>query len=298
MRAWAIVAALLVLGLSAVVLLRSNGTSKPSPTPPGAARVVALSPALAVIARDLGFAPLIVGRHGYDMVLDRAMPVCGDQAGIDYEALLRVRPTLVLTEWSGELPPRLLTLGKQHGWRIQNFNLLTLDDIADATVWLAGTLGTGLPDSPASALSRRMDAAWSLHPGLERAGRVLLLESLDPPAALGPGSCHHQVLVRIGGTPAIVTGAPYVTLDAEDLLRLAPDAIVWINPRDPAAPHAADALDPAALRRRLGRIGDLDLPAFRTGRVALIDDPLSLTPSTAMIAFAEHLAAILERWSD
>lgn len=48
----------------------------------------------------------------------------------------------------------------------------------------------------------------------------------------------------------------------------------------------------------LGRIGTLDIPAVRAGRLALIDDPLSLTPSSAMIGFANELAGILEAWRE
>lgn len=263
----------------------------PAPTTP---RIVALSPALAIMLRDLGVADQIVGRHGWDMVLDKSVPVCGDQAGIDYEALLRASPTSVLLEWgSRPLPARLDELAADGHWKVANYTLLTLDEMTAAAADLHRRFAPAGPD-----LAAKMTQAWSRRgDGFARAGRVLLLLSADPPAALGPGSFHQQILERIGGTPAIAEGKPYVTLDAEDVLRLGPDAILLIVPRAMDAPARTAPASPEEVRAMLGRLGSLEIPAIRTGRLALIDDPLSLTPSSAMIGFADELARILEGWS-
>lgn len=85
-------------------------------------------------------------------------------------------------------------------------------------------------------------------------------------------------------------------LDAEDVLRLDPAGIVLISPRGVGTARAS--VGEADLLARLGRLGDLDIRAVREGRVALIDDPLALLPSTAMAGFADRLAAILESWEE
>jgi ABC-type Fe3+-hydroxamate transport system substrate-binding protein len=267
------------------------------PTPPGAGggkapRYVVLSPALGVILRDLGVADRAVGRSGYDMVLPRELPVCGDQTAIDYEVLAGVRPTDIFLQWGRrELPARLTALAAGRGWALHNFEMLTLDDIPRVTRELETITGVSRPE-----LLERMQTAWRRRPGLERAGRVLLMESLNPPAALGPGSWHQQLLERIGGRPAMTEGGPYVVLDAEGLLRLAPDAIIIVSPRPRGTP-AGPPERGEALRARLGTLAMLDIPAMRDSRVALIDDPLSLTPSTAMIGLAESMAEILRGWA-
>ena len=46
-------------------------------------RIVVLSPALGVMLTDLGLAGHVVGRHGWDTLLDQSLPVCGDQTGLD-----------------------------------------------------------------------------------------------------------------------------------------------------------------------------------------------------------------------
>ena len=46
----------------------------------------------------------------------------------------------------------------------------------------------------------------------------------------------------------------------------------------------------------LGRAAELNVPAIKNKRVAVIDDPLGLTPSTAMIGVADELAGIVMDW--
>jgi ABC-type Fe3+-hydroxamate transport system substrate-binding protein len=289
-----------ILRLAAAVLLliTPSACRRHEPPPVGdGPRLVVLSPAAAVTLRDLGLSHLAVARHAYDIALDPALPVCGDQLGIDYEALLRIRPTHIIIQWGArEHPPRLADLARRHGWRLLDHNPLTLDDIiADADrlhdeFRAAGPTSAMVhpPPRPSEWIPRRFDALGQ-SPFDER---VLMLAALDPPAALGPRSFHHDVLVRLGGTPALNSGGPYQTLDAEDILRLAPDLIVLILPRTPRSPPPPPP-DPGDLRARLGRLGMLDIPAIRRGRVVLFDDPEFLTPSTAVVRFAEALARAL-----
>jgi ABC-type Fe3+-hydroxamate transport system substrate-binding protein len=247
---------------------------------------------VAVILRDLGLAGRIVGRHGYDLLLDPAIPSCGDQSGLDYEALLRVRPTHVVMERGAAGPPdRLLRLAEEHGWLVRAYPMLSLADIRACVDDVADLFGVS-----SAAVDSRMDAAWSRRDGLF-SGRVLLLAAVDPPAALGPGSFHHQILERLGGVPAVAAGNPYVTLDAEDVLRVSPDAVLLILPRAPRAPPRARAVTPNEVLALLGRVGRLDIPAVRDGRVALIEDPLAHTPSTAMIGLADEMARVLQGWA-
>lgn len=276
---------------------QSNQTATNPETTP---RVVVLSPALAVIMRDLGGADLVVGRHAYDLALDPSVPICGDQNGIDYEALLRAKPTDILIEWGDRpLPARLVALADDHGWSIDNMTLHKLDDIENACRFIHDSFiaarhahDTGVDFEPPAwdetNWHARMHAAWSPR-DLSGAGRILLLMSTNPPGALGPGSFHHQILLRIGATPAIADGSPYMSLDAEDVLRLAPDGIILVIPESEPSPADAPI--------NLGPLATLDIPAIRTGRVALIGHPLALTPSTAMVDFADELAGILEQWA-
>lgn len=294
-RALGVLLACLLVALTACERAKPAGSS--TATGAGGApgpRIVALSPAIAVIIRDLGQGSKLVGRHGFDTFSDPALPVCGDQAGLDYEALLRVRPTHVLTQWGRrDRPERLATLAREHGWTLRDFPMLSLAEVEEAAATLAADLA--VPAPPAIRLQEQ-----GRRPDRAAIGRVLMLYGGEPPAALGPGSFHHELLVDLGATPAVREGAAFITLDAEDVLRLAPDAIIIIAPRDPNAetnvppPPGAENADAAVAALR--GLAKLDLPALRTRRVAIIDDPLSATPGTNLRTLRATLAEIVDGW--
>lgn len=302
MHARAILPVLLLL--ASLLAACDRSPAAPPPAPGGGPRFVALSPAVAIILKDLGHERLIVGRHGSDLVLAPALPVCGDYLGVDYEALLRARPTHIFTQvGSQEMPVRLKELATVNGWVVQDSPQLTLEDIAASITKVdevASEATTGEHGSPAGAeLLKKTVGSWRRRGDFSKAGSVLLLGGVTPPAAFGPRSAHHQVLERIGGTPAITTGNAWIELDTERVLSLAPDAIVLVMPRPPRTPdpHRDRAQASAAAMEMLGPVAKLGIPAVRNGRVTLIDDPLCHTPSPAMAEFADELAAVLAEWS-
>lgn len=268
----------------------------PSTQTPAEPRIVVLSPALAITLVELGMGERIVARHGWDRSLDPAIPVAGDQTSLDYEALLRARPTHVLTEWGvRDLPHRLTGLAAEYDWRVEDFRLVTLLDIAEA----ASRMRELFPAAePSDALERFQRLAATPRTGPAEGplweGRVLLVMGVSPVAALGPGSAHHEVLVRVGGVPALDAGSPYMTLHQEDLVRLAPDAIVLIRTGEPDAGGStfSDALDPAFTPLR-----NLPIPAAEHGRLAIIETPEALLPSPRLIEVAERLRQTLGAWA-
>lgn len=288
-------------------------------TTPGEVRLVALSPALGLMLRDLGLEDRVVGAHDFDSVLSDSIPRVGSLEGIDYEALLAARPTHVLVEIATrrELPARLVSLGEAHGWEIRRIaSIDTVDDIARVIDDLylsfvsppeageANMIGFSDPGErfakpmPSEAFARAIAARG---PAVEGAGRVLLLGATTPPSAFGPGSFHAQILERLGGANAVTGEGMWQELDAEDVLRLNPDGIVLVMPRDRTAadrfgePERASASE---VILRLGAVGELPIRAIRQGRVALIDEADVLVPAaSSMGRYAERLAEILERWT-
>lgn len=280
------------LGLLCSFLLLFACGRSPSVAPPASGtRLVVLSPALAVILRDLGAGDLVVGRHNYDMVFTD-LPACGQQGAIDYERVLALQPSDVLIEWGAQaLPARLLELSEANGWEVRRFDLRTLDDITQASAELQRLYAPEREE----ALSEQFAASLFKRPGIERVGRVLLLGAVDPPTVLGPGSFHAQVLERIGGTPAVTEGGPWIELGLEDVLTISPDAIVLVMPRAGGTGVGAVGSDAVEM---LGSMSRLRLRAIEQGRVAVLDGALYHTPSTAMADFAEDLAEVMETWAE
>lgn len=277
----------------------ARSPAAPDPAPQAAARprVVALAPSVAQMLQDAGLAHLLVGRHGFDRWSDPALPVCGDQAGIDYEALLRVQPTHVLLQWgSRDLPPRLAALAQRHGWTVQTLSLLSLEEVRHAARDLETAFAAWAPPPtparttlPHSAADRLDAAIRPVEPSAARtAGRVLLLSGLSPPTALGPGSYHHQILLALGAQPALTRGSAFMTLDFEDLLRIAPDTIILVT--DGPAEQDARPAQTITLPRRMAGLG---LAAVQRGRVYGVKDPRALLPGTSLAAVAESLAQVL-----
>ncbi len=291
----------------------SRAAAAQSPAQPaGDLRIAAISPALAITLRDLGLADKIVARHAWDMVLDLKIPIVGDQATLDYEALLDARPTHVLLEWGVRpVPDRMTSLAADNNWRVKSWSLLSYEQLRASFNEIATFIAHGQPAKDglalaarAAELTTRFDNACAQRPAASRAGTVLLLHSVSPLAALGPGSFHHDILSRLGGRPALTSGNAFVQMHMEDLVRTAPESIVIVEPRDPRGaprpnprPIGLDPADWPAIESKLGAIARLNIPAVNNRRVAIIDDPYALTPSSAMIGFATELAGILDRWA-
>jgi len=294
--AFVVVALALVFFLLPESAERTGGASSGEPIHTGGApRIVALGPSVGIILQDLGLEEFVVGRHGWDLALDPELPVCGDLNGIDYENLIGVRPTHVLLEWgSQEAPRRLESLSAERGWTLRTFDLLSLDDIESCVDEVGGLFADELAEGTLEGLRGEMARAWSPREGVFE-GSVLLLAQTNPPAGVGPGSFHHQVLERIGGRPAIVEGGRWVRFDTEDIVRMAPEGIVLIAPRERGA--SQEDVTAEGLVERLGPLDREAIPAVREGRLALIDHPHAHTSSTAMIGLADEVAAILERWT-
>lgn len=283
---------------------RATPPASPTAGAPSEVRIAAMAPGVAAILRDLGLGERIVARHGYDPFTDASVPVAGEQERIDYEALLRTRPTHVILQWGERpMPTRLIDLSLERRFALVSLPMLTLEDIRTAIVHLGQMF---IPPDPVPGFEKngldrllpRWDRAMAHRAGAEpaRIGRVLLLYGASPPAALGPGSYHAQILERLGATPAITQGAPFMPMDAEDVLRLAPDAIVIIQPREPHMPPFPTPLDASTLAPALGTLSRMDIPAVRQGRVALIDDPMALIPGSNLIEFADRLGDVLMHW--
>jgi ABC-type Fe3+-hydroxamate transport system substrate-binding protein len=251
-------------------------------------RIVALSPGVAETLESLGLGDTLVGRHAFDDFSSPDIPAVGDQSGIDYEALLRVRPTHVLLEKSAAgAPPRLLELASARSFEVREVPMLSLDDIRGAIERLPAIVGAPDASEKAGDLLARFDAALAPAQGFDaRAGRMLALYWTTPVGAAGPGSYHAEIIVALGGALALDDGAPYRQLDPEDVRRLGPDSIALFIP---------DA-DPARLDELLGALRSLELRAVREGRVALVNHPRCQTPGPSAIDVAESLRDAVLAW--
>tara|TARA_R110002096_G_scaffold173781_2_gene348023 strand:+ start:187295 stop:188242 length:948 start_codon:yes stop_codon:yes gene_type:complete len=301
------------------VFLVSCGKSPSQPTStqsdPNTARdeirIAAMSPAMSVMIRDLGYEDRIVAKHDYDMILGSRVPAAGSELGFDLEMLIQTNPTHVLFQkTSTERSQRFLQIAQEHHWIIFERPLNTLDDIA-TTMDDLYFLFNGVPQRQDRQYdmnevfsqplpSAKLAAAWDdLGPVADAAGRVLVLASVDPIGAMGPGSYHHQIIDRLGASQAITEGSMWIELDYEDLIRLNPDSIVLIAPRQPSEDERfAEPLGPTPddIKRIFGPIMELPINAVTNGHIGVIDHPLGLLPSGSLGEVAEEIGALFQQW--
>lgn len=277
----------------AVLLLALVSCARDEATVPedGELRIVSLSPAGSKILIDLGLGERIVGRHNYDQAVAAEVPPVGDQAAIDYERLLALRPTHVIAQSEArELPGRLVELARSVGFEVIDIRTLSLADVQEATHTLEDRF------APGAGLAARLDGALRARDGDFGAwGTVLVVMHTAPTVdVLGPGSAHQELVERLGYVPAVREGLPYMPIDAEDALALDPGVVVLVRPRAPGAEPAR--ADWRATADDLGSLAGIGMRAVEEGRVVLIDDPLGLLPSTSFIgvsgALTRGLAAL------
>ena len=268
---------------------------------PDAVRVVVLSPALASMMRSLSLDHAIVGRHNYDRWTDTTIPACGDNTALDYEMLLSVRPDVVLIEESAQpTPGRLLELAGEKGWAVRRVAVLTLSDVRAAftSTWNAVVRDAGAepgePDALRAALAEFDEACAPNDDRWPDEGGILIAMPGRTLGVLGPGSYHQELLERIGGIPAISQGAPFISMDAEDVAELAPRAIVLIHTAEPGAEPNTRLASDAESEALLGAVTRLGVPAVDRGLIAIVDHPLAIVPGADAAAVARELARAIE----
>lgn len=274
-------------------------------------RLAVLSPGMSVMLKDLGYEDQIVAKHDYDMVLSDQVPAAGSELGFDLEMLIDANPTHVFFQkTSTPRSPAFLELAEQRGWVIFERPLNTLDDIAttmdDLYYFFDGPTGREPQDLNMDDVlmhetpSMRLAMSWDdLGPAADHAGRVLVLGSIDPIGAMGPGSYHYELIDRLGATNAITDGAMWIEMDAEDLIALNPDAILYIAPRFTTTDDRFGAPSEWTLDRTrdaLGSISLLPIAAMEKDRIAVIDHPLGLLPSGALGQIADEIRALMIEW--
>lgn len=266
-----------------------EASEAPTARAESALRIASLSPAISIMLEDLGLTEFIIGRHGSDLSVDASIAVVGDQSGVDYEMLARVEPTHVLMQESADGAPTMLRdIAARRGWTVVSMPLLSLDEVAAGVETLAETFAARDNVSQrAEQLRERMRVAWSARPALsDHAGAVLCVYWVSPIGVAGPGSFHHDLLLRMGFDAVPTDGAAYITLDREDLKRLNPDSILILTPD----------IDAQALQDAMGPWRGLGVTAVERGRIAVLSDWEYLTPSTAMIDLAVRITSVVETW--
>jgi ABC-type Fe3+-hydroxamate transport system substrate-binding protein len=267
-----------------------SGSSDPKGV--GHVRIVSLSPAISRTLIDFDLQNQIVGRTPHCASIDQSIPVVGDLINIDYESVIRLKPTHILVQPpAGGIDQRLVELARQHGWSLGQWRLNGRDEIEA----MVGEMPAALfptdqaRRSDAAQRSARIlnDIAEALSPGADPLfrGRVLIVHSVDPNVLVsGAGTYLDDILATLGGTNATVARG-WVTLTLEDIARINPEAIIFIRPGE----------ESRDLQIVAGPLSSLPMRASRNGRIAVARDPDGELPSSGIINVAREFRDILRQ---
>jgi len=232
----------------------------------GKQRLVSLSPAITETLFAIGAGPELVGVSDFCNYPEEAkkLPHAGTALTPGYEAIVRLAPSLILTEGANSAPRRELSaLGvtKFLPW-------LSLEDIV-ASTRLLGALTSH--SEAASALAGKLwdGLAVAESPNGPRVLVVLgeTAGKLSEVYFIKRNSIHGAALRAAGARNAVAADVPGVPrLSVEELVRLDPDAIIVLvahasNPSgDAPSIHEFLALEPLTARKN-GRISRLESDA-------------------------------------
>ena len=250
---------------------------------PGKQRLVSLSPAITETLFAIGAGPDLVGVSDYCDYPEEAkkLPRTGSALTPGYEAIVRLKPSMILTEGANSAPRRELSaLGvtKFLPW-------LSLEDIVASTRLLGALTGHS---EAASNLAQKLWEGLALAES-PHGPRVLLAlgevsGKLSEVLFIKRNSIHGAVLRAAGARNAVaadVAGVPRLSL--EELLRLDPDAIVVLVAPRPNAPSDAQAL--------LAYQALEPLTARKNGRISLLKSDAAFSNGPRIL----ELRAALER---
>lgn len=279
-------------GLLLVALAGGCG-SRPAPLPPGAAagpaqRIVALAPSLTELAFAAGAGDRLVGVVEFSDHPDaaRRLPRVGDAFRVDYEAIVGLRPDLILGWPTGNSPETLNRL-RHMGYRVADLEPRTLDDIGRQIIAIGALAGTPAAQTAATEFAAELGR---LRGRYRDAMRVRVFYQVAPEPLITVSARHFigQAIETCGGVNVFANiDAPTPVVSREAVLAALPDVIVGSDYTAGSADHAAG--DPLAAWREWHR-----LPVVAAGRLFIIDPDLMSVPSPRLLRGIELLCADLD----
>ncbi|MEO8875426.1 MAG: helical backbone metal receptor [Polyangiaceae bacterium] len=250
-----------------------------------AKRVVSLSPSTTEAMFAIHANDLLVGRSRYcDYPVEaKALPEVGGYADPNFEAILALRPDLVIGA-RGPAGPSLADRLSTHGAATYFPETETLAAI-DTMVLGLGDRTAHVEDAQklVAAMHAREDGVTAIVRDLPHP-RVLMIFGLTPTVVAGPSSYADEIIKRAGGENVVKAGGPYPVLGVEQVLMLDPDIVL----------NAAIAEAHGAERITKDTPGWRSVGAVQRGNVTPLTDESVLRPgprvgeAVAIVARAIH----------
>ncbi len=262
-----------------------------------AARIVSTAPSITETLFALGLGGKVVGVSQYCVwpAEVKSLPKVGSYVQPNLEAIVRLRPDLVLLERaSNEVVGRLTALHIRyaevpHGSLAETFEGMRV--IAAAA---------GVPERGMLLVARMNEELNAVRAKAGKGAKVRVVMVVDRRPgtltdliAVGPGNYENELLEAAGGVNVLAKAGmmSYPRISLETVLREDPDVIVDLTDSHDEEPAnvAARAADKALWGRERG------LKAVRNGRVYIADSAVFLVPGPRVPEAAEKLYEVMHK---
>ena len=192
-------------------------------------RVVTLAPHLAELACAAGGCAKLVGvcaRSDYPAPVAK-LPQIGDAFAVNLEAVLALKPDLVLA-WDGGTPPDRVERLRKLGLRVEWVQVGHLDEIGGALEQLGGWLGTPEAAHAAAESYRQRLAALRLQHRADAPIRAVYQIETAPAYTINGTSPISEAMALCGGIN-VFASLPHIaeSVGAESMLAAAPEVVLF-----------------------------------------------------------------------
>jgi ABC-type Fe3+-hydroxamate transport system substrate-binding protein len=206
---------------------------------PGEIRIASLSPAMTTTLQQVGLGPLMVGRSAFCADADE-LPVVGDLQHINAEQLVRVNPSHIFVQRSGDAVDGILQqLAQKHGWVVVSQSIVDLPDVIRLMDRIATLFAHKDVAQKCHVLSGQISDALQKTPG-EQSIRVLIISADQSPLAWGRDTYLGQLVDAAGGEN-VMAGNRWTSLSLEDVVRLKADIVIVPTGVEPVDLRALEA---------------------------------------------------------
>lgn len=237
-----------------------------------AERVVALGPHLAELTCAAGGCEQLVGVIAYSNFPARVktLPVVGDAAQINLEALLALKPTLVLA-WDGGTSPTTIQRLRDLGLRVEPVRIEKLPEVADALQQLGGWLGSATVADGAAADYRRRLAMLKVRYADAKPLKVFYQIETAPAYTVNGDSPISQAIALCGGRNVFASLPTLAAPVSDEAVLVAQPEVVVHSDRDSPAMLAYWSRFPTSPPMAKGHIYGIDADLLARAGPRLID---------------------------
>lgn len=281
--------------LSTTVWAQNGRQPASLPLPPGdapAKRLVTLAPSLTELVYAAGAGKNLVAVAAYsDYPPDaRRLPVVADANGISLEAMIALRPDLVLA-WKNGTRTADIAILKMLGIKVVELQITGLEDIAQALRDIGRWTGENQSAEQAALQYERWHARLRMaHAGKPRL-RVFFQISADPLMTVNGTHFISRAMALCGGDNVFADSASLTFVSSRELLFVRQPEVILL-PKTPDAHAVNAAKDNADTSPDSERYAGLD--AYKNGHIYSVVADHALRPGPRLFNAVEEICAVLD----